>query len=70
MRFNGKELSTIAVHPPHKFDKEGVLRVTEKQEGLFRNKDGELFIFLQNLRSFIKPFKCIQKMSLLILFTL
>jgi inositol polyphosphate-4-phosphatase len=40
MRFNSKELSTIACQPRERFDKEGVLLVKEKQEGLFRKGEG------------------------------
>lgn len=40
MRFNAKELATLALQPAHKFDKEGVLRFTEKQESLFRKTEG------------------------------
>jgi hypothetical protein len=41
MRFNSKELSTIACQPRERFDKEGVLLVKEKQEGLFRKGEGK-----------------------------
>ena len=40
MRFNAKELSLIACQPRERFDKEGVLFVKEKQEGLFRKGEG------------------------------
>ena len=40
MRFNSKELSIIACQPRERFDKEGVLLIKEKQEGLFRKGEG------------------------------
>lgn len=39
MRFNGKELASVALQPSHKFDKEGVLFIQERQDGLFRRKE-------------------------------
>lgn len=41
MRFNKQELITLATQPSNKFDKEGPLYVTEKQEGFFRKTEGE-----------------------------
>ena len=41
MRFNQKELATLAVQPSNKFEKEGLLYVTEKQEGFFRRTEGK-----------------------------
>ncbi|XP_055618165.1 type II inositol 3,4-bisphosphate 4-phosphatase isoform X3 [Toxorhynchites rutilus septentrionalis] len=41
MRFNKQELITLATQPSNKFDKEGPLCVTEKQEGFFRKTEGE-----------------------------
>lgn len=40
MRFNKQELTTLATQPSNKFDKEGILIITEKQEGLFRKTEG------------------------------
>lgn len=40
MRFNKNELSTLAAQPGNKFDKEGVLNITERQEGFFRKTEG------------------------------
>ena len=40
MRFNGRELASIAQQPDTKFDKEGILLIKEKQEGLFRKGEG------------------------------
>ncbi|XP_037028199.1 inositol polyphosphate-4-phosphatase type I A isoform X2 [Bradysia coprophila] len=42
MRFNKQELATLATQPSNKFDKEGVLFVTEKQEGFFRRSEVSL----------------------------
>lgn len=43
MRFNKQELSTLATQPSNKFDKEGILCITEKQEGFFRRTEGRNF---------------------------
>uniref|UniRef100_A0A182MTK1 phosphatidylinositol-3,4-bisphosphate 4-phosphatase n=1 Tax=Anopheles culicifacies TaxID=139723 RepID=A0A182MTK1_9DIPT len=40
MRFNKQELITLATQPSNKFEKEGTLHVTEKQEGFFRKTEG------------------------------
>lgn len=50
MRFNSKELGTLAQQPSHKFDKEGILFVTEKQDGFFKQKEGENSFFLFCIR--------------------
>uniref|UniRef100_A0A182PTU4 phosphatidylinositol-3,4-bisphosphate 4-phosphatase n=1 Tax=Anopheles epiroticus TaxID=199890 RepID=A0A182PTU4_9DIPT len=42
MRFNKQELITLATQPSNKFEKEGTLHVTEKQEGFFRKTEGNL----------------------------
>ncbi|XP_075157465.1 inositol polyphosphate-4-phosphatase type I A [Haematobia irritans] len=39
MRFNKAELSTLASNPKTKFEKEGLLIITERQEGFFRKTD-------------------------------
>ncbi|KAG8198212.1 hypothetical protein JTE90_015309 [Oedothorax gibbosus] len=43
MRFNSKEIIAVATQPSYKFDKEGVLFVKERHDGLFRRND----VFLQ-----------------------
>lgn len=48
MRFNKQELATLATQPSNKFDKEGVLFVTEKQEGFFRRSEGIVMVFIKN----------------------
>uniref|UniRef100_A0A182K713 phosphatidylinositol-3,4-bisphosphate 4-phosphatase n=1 Tax=Anopheles christyi TaxID=43041 RepID=A0A182K713_9DIPT len=45
MRFNKQELITLATQPSNKFEKEGPLHVTEKQEGFFRKTEGKLSYF-------------------------
>ncbi|XP_035786576.1 inositol polyphosphate-4-phosphatase type I A-like isoform X1 [Anopheles albimanus] len=40
MRFNKQELVTLATQPSNKFEKEGPLFVTERQEGFFRKTEG------------------------------
>ena len=44
MRFNKSEVTSLASQPSHKFDKEGVLFVRERQEGFFRKTESELII--------------------------
>ncbi len=39
MRFNKTEVAALASQPSHKFDKEGVLFVRERQEGFFRRTE-------------------------------
>ena len=43
MRFNSRELAFLAQQPANRFDKEGILFIKEKQEGLFRKGEGENF---------------------------
>lgn len=43
MRFNKQELATLATQPSNKFEKEGVLYVTERQDGFFRRTEGKHF---------------------------
>lgn len=45
MRFNKQELATLATQPSNKFDKEGVLFITERQEGFFRRAEGTVLLF-------------------------
>lgn len=45
MRFNEKELKTLALQNSQKFEKEGNLKLTEKQEGFFRKTEGDLIDF-------------------------
>ena len=47
MRFNKNELSRLAAQPSHKFEKEGVLFIKEKQEGFFlRKSESKLICFI------------------------
>ena len=41
MKFNKAEIALLANQPSHKFDKEGVLFVREKQEGFFKKNEGK-----------------------------
>lgn len=43
MRFNKQELATLATQPSNKFEKEGILHVTERQDGFFRRTEGTIF---------------------------
>ena len=44
MRFNKSEVAALALgQPSHKFEKEGVLFVREKQEGFFRRTESKIF---------------------------
>lgn len=45
MRFNKQELATLATQPSNKFEKEGILYVTERQDGFFRRSEGKQFNF-------------------------
>lgn len=57
MRLNKNEMITLALQPAHKFDKEGVLIIWEKQEGFFKRAESMLcclwceysFVFLELL---------------------
>ncbi|KAH8386886.1 hypothetical protein KR093_003305 [Drosophila rubida] len=42
MRFNRSELATLASNPSTRFDKEGLLIITERQEGIFWRTDVKL----------------------------
>lgn len=46
MRFNKQELATLATQPSNKFEKEGILHVTERQDGFFRRTEGNYNCFL------------------------
>ena len=47
MRFNKNELTRLAAQPSHKFEKEGVLFIKEKQEGFFlRKSECKLLFYL------------------------
>uniref|UniRef100_A0A8D8H6Q0 phosphatidylinositol-3,4-bisphosphate 4-phosphatase n=1 Tax=Culex pipiens TaxID=7175 RepID=A0A8D8H6Q0_CULPI len=54
MRFNKQELITLATQPSNKFDKEGRLYVTEKQEGFFRKTEGDENVSSANVGG-VKP---------------
>lgn len=41
MRFNKQELATLAQQPSNKFEKEGILHITERQDGFFRKTEGK-----------------------------
>lgn len=65
MRFNNKELIAVAAQPSYKFDKEGILLLREKQEGLFRRSDvfqekwfrlrGNLLFYYKNKDQYSEP---------------
>ncbi|XP_058831634.1 inositol polyphosphate-4-phosphatase type I A isoform X2 [Topomyia yanbarensis] len=69
MRFNKQELITLARQPSNKFDKEGPLYVTEKQEGFFRKTEvslekwcrlrGNLLFYFKGNDPFSEPQGCI-----------
>lgn len=55
MRFNKNELIAVASLPSNKFEKEGVLLITEKQEGFFRRTEGEFrFDFIHKIYQSIR----------------
>lgn len=41
MRFNKAELVSLVTNPKTNFEKEGLLIITERQEGFFRKNDGK-----------------------------
>ena len=41
MRFNHRELTILAQQKAGRFDKEGILQIKEKQDGLFRKGEGK-----------------------------
>lgn len=41
MRFNSKELSHVAQQPSKEFDKEGILSMKERKDGLFKKGEGK-----------------------------
>lgn len=41
MRFNKQELATLATQPSNKFEKEGILYITERQDGFFRRAESK-----------------------------
>lgn len=53
MRFNKQELATLATQPSNKFEKEGILYVTERQDGFFRRSEGKRFhpFFVSSLQN-------------------
>lgn len=53
MRFNKNELIAVASLPSNKFEKEGVLLITEKQEGFFRRTEGEFQLKSRDLSIYI-----------------
>ena len=58
MRFNKNELSRLAAQPSHKFEREGVLFIKEKQEGFFLRKSESKFnsLFLNITKHFMVLF--------------
>jgi hypothetical protein len=57
MRFNKNELFALALQPSNKFEKEGVLFLTERQESFFRKTEGtfpRLFFWILGHRPFPK----------------
>lgn len=66
MRFNAKEIAAVASQPSYKFDREGLLLIKERQEGLFRRNDvylerwcrlrGNLFFYLKGRDQCSDPF--------------
>uniref|UniRef100_A0A2M4A4V2 phosphatidylinositol-3,4-bisphosphate 4-phosphatase n=1 Tax=Anopheles triannulatus TaxID=58253 RepID=A0A2M4A4V2_9DIPT len=69
MRFNKQELVTLATQPSNKFEKEGPLFVTEKQEGFFRKTEvsserwcrlrGNLLFYFKSNDPFSEPQGCL-----------
>ena len=54
MRFNKNELTRLAAQPSHKFEKEGVLFIKEKQEGFFlRKSESKSLLYLFRLLHYV-----------------
>ncbi|XP_059080345.1 inositol polyphosphate-4-phosphatase type I A-like isoform X1 [Tigriopus californicus] len=51
MRFNKNEVASLASQPSHKFEKEGVLFVKERQEGFFRRTEKTSSLLNRSLKS-------------------
>ena len=57
MRFNKSEVAALALgQPSHKFEKEGVLFVREKQEGFFRRNESKSINKCLNFFLLFSPF--------------
>ena len=52
MRFNGRELANLAQEAKAGFDKEGLLMIKEKQEGLFRKGEGKDIYYISQSEMF------------------
>ncbi|XP_031628041.1 inositol polyphosphate-4-phosphatase type I A isoform X2 [Contarinia nasturtii] len=65
MRFNKQELATLATQPSNKFEKEGIIFVTERQDGFFRRSEvslerwcrlrGNLLFYFKSSDQFSEP---------------
>ena len=54
MRFNKSEVAALALgQPSHKFEKEGVLFVKERQEGFFRRAESEYKVRMLHVEDFL-----------------
>lgn len=52
MRFNKQELATLATQPSNKFEKEGILFITERQDGFFRRTESKINLIIYLIRNF------------------
>lgn len=63
MRYNKQELVTLSAQPSNKFDKEGLLYITERQEGFFRRTEGESLILPAHpkdaQKNILNPYQCL-----------
>ena len=57
MRFNSRELAALAQQDKNKFDKEGVLLIKERQEGLFRKGECKLLTRDTQIQTFLSLLK-------------
>ncbi|KAG7171447.1 Inositol polyphosphate-4-phosphatase type I A-like [Homarus americanus] len=59
MRFNKCELASLAAHPSHQFDKEGVLLLRERHEGFFRRSEGSDGVLARRKKAPLREFSCV-----------
>nr|XP_053629315.1 inositol polyphosphate-4-phosphatase type I A-like isoform X2 [Cherax quadricarinatus] len=59
MRFNKCELASLAAHPSHQFDKEGVLLLRERHDGFFRRSEGGDGVLARRKKAPLRELSCV-----------
>ena len=55
MKFNRTEMGLLACQPGHRFEKEGVMFIRERQDGFFRRNESKFKCLASNISSdFVK----------------